>query len=477
MIQLSENISEYILSTFGKEFLDKYIQFIESSPKYYVRLNRYDDSDKLISSLLQYGISLEKVPSVPYAYSILKGNDVIGKTLEFALGKYYIQSLSSMIPALILSPNKEDRTLDLCAAPGSKSTQLSEIMGNHGTLYANEISINRIKSLVHNFDKINAVNAGTIQHKGEMLSKVFENYFDKILVDAPCSALGIVQKKGEVSNWWNTNQVSKIAQMQLKLLISAIKMAKVGGEIVYSTCTLTVEENELVINKVLEKYNVNILNIELPVESHKGITDYNNIQLDKRISKCRRIIPWEINSEGFFIAKIVKTAETEPTVKFNYTNKNIELLKFNNKKINTYLENISNRFGIPKNIFETYNYIIKGKDIFFVTSEWNSSNMNVFVRIGIKFGNIDKRNFAHIHTQAAQHFSKYIVKNIITIDNINDLKTYFSGGIIKSIECGQGQVIVNYKDLTLGTGVCFNNTLKSQFPRALRTGNIIFSNQ
>ena len=234
MIELSENISDYISSTFGNNFYKKYAEFIESTPKYYVRLNRYDNPEQLISSLSDYGIKLEKIPDVPFAYSITKGTDIIGKTLEFALGKYYIQSLSSMIPALILSPTKKEVTLDLCAAPGSKSTQLSEIMGSRGSLFANEISINRIKSLVHNFDKINAVNAGTIQYKGEMLSKIFENYFDKILVDAPCSALGIVQKKGEVSNWWNTNQVGKIAQMQLKLLISAIKMAKVGGEIVYS---------------------------------------------------------------------------------------------------------------------------------------------------------------------------------------------------------------------------------------------------
>ena len=475
MIELSENISDYISSTFGNNFYKKYAEFIESTPKYYVRLNRYDNPEQLISSLSDYGIKLEKIPDVPFAYSITKGTDIIGKTLEFALGKYYIQSLSSMIPALILSPTKKEVTLDLCAAPGSKSTQLSEIMGSRGSLFANEISINRIKSLVHNFDKINAVNAGTIQYKGEMLSKIFENYFDKILVDAPCSALGIVQKKGEVSNWWNTNQVGKIAQMQLKLLISAIKMAKVGGEIVYSTCTLTVEENELVINKVLEKYPVDIMDIDLPVKSHCGIANYNGLTLDERVTKCRRIVPWEINSEGFFIAKLKKTGKTVPTVKTNYNKNNIELLNFDNKKINRYLFHIKDRFGIPISILKDYKYLIKGKDIFFVNSDWNSTNINVFVRIGVKFGNIDKHDYAHLHTQAAQHFSQYVIKNIIELNNISELQTYFSGGIVKSINCSQGQVVVKYKNYTLGTGVCFNSGVKSQFPRALRTGNIIFS--
>jgi len=475
LIELSRNISDYILNTFGEDYYKQYVNYIATNPNYYVRLNRYDNSEELISSLKNYGIKLQKIPFVPFGYKILEGSDVIGKTLEFALGKYYIQSLSSMIPALILSPKKEDVTLDLCAAPGSKSTQLSEIMENKGTLCANEISINRLKSLVHNFDKINAVNAGTIQHKGEMLSKVFENHFDKILVDAPCSALGIVQKKGEVSNWWNTNQVSKIAQMQLKLLISAIKMAKVGGEIVYSTCTLTIEENEFVISKALEKYPVEILDIELPVVSHPGICEYENFNLDKRVEKCRRIIPWEINSEGFFIAKLKKVAKTETTTKFNIINSNIKLLNSKNKEIKNYLLNINQRFGIPLDVLSDYKYLLKGKDIFFVNSNWNSTKLSVFVRIGIKFGNIDKRDFAHIHTQAAQHFSNHISKNVIEIYNIADLKTYFSGGVIKLSACSKGQVIVKYKNYTLGTGVCSESGIKSQFPRALRTGNIIFT--
>ncbi len=474
MIELSENISNYILNTFGKDYLNNYSNFIDTAPSYYLRLNRYDDSEQLVNLLKRYGIELEKVPSVPFGYCITKGSDIAGKTLEFALGKYYIQSLSSMLPALILSPTENDRTLDLCAAPGSKSTQLSEMMNNSGTFYANEISINRIKSLVHNFDKINAVNAGTIQHKGEMLSKIFINYFDKVLVDAPCSALGIVQKKGEVSNWWNINQVGKIAQMQLKLLISAIKMTKVGGEIVYSTCTLTIEENEMVINKVLEKYPVEIVDIELPVKSHNGITDYKDTKLDDGVIKCRRIVPWEINSEGFFIAKLKKTSYTESTAKSNININKFNLLSYDNIKINKYLINIRDRFGIPLDTLKNYKYIIKEKHILFVNAKWETVNTSVFVRIGIKFGNIDKRNIAHIHTQAAQHFSQQICKNIIEIKSLSDLKTYFSGGIIKSINNNSGQVVVKYNSLTLGTGVCSDNGLKSQFPRSLRTGNIIF---
>ena len=112
-------------------------------------------------------------------------------------------------------------------------------MNNEGTLIANEIQLRRLKALVHNVERMNIVNTGIVHQKGELLSKVYENYFDKILVDAPCSGLGIIQKKDEVTKWWDEKKVNILADLQLKLLIASIKMLKEGGEVVYSTCTLT----------------------------------------------------------------------------------------------------------------------------------------------------------------------------------------------------------------------------------------------
>ena len=149
-----------------------------------------------------------------------------------------------------------DTVLDLCSAPGSKTTQLGEMMRNNGTLISNEIALDRVKMLVFNIDRMNLINAGIIHSKGELLSKIYPDYFDKILVDAPCSGLGIIQKKNEISNWWSLKRASILGDLQLRLLIAAIKMVKEEGEIVYSTCTLTIEENELIINKVLKKYPV-----------------------------------------------------------------------------------------------------------------------------------------------------------------------------------------------------------------------------
>ena len=143
-------------------------------------------------------------------------------------------------------------------------------MDNRGTLLINEIDNERIKSLVFNLERMNVINASVIHSKGEILSKVYSDHFTKILVDAPCSGLGIIQKKGEVSNWWSLDHVDRLQHLQTKLLIAAIKMAKVGAEIVYSTCTLSIEENELVIDKILEKYPVELIDINLPIPSRLG---------------------------------------------------------------------------------------------------------------------------------------------------------------------------------------------------------------
>lgn len=473
MIELSSNITNYILEHFGRSYLERYIEYHGSDYKPYLRISPFADKEKLIEQLKRYGITLEAIVNLPSAYRITSGSSVVGKTLEFILGKYYIQSLSSMIPALILNPNENEAILDLCAAPGSKTTQLAELMNNRGTLIANEISTERLKSLVFNVDKMSLVNVGILHGKGELLSRQFENRFDKILVDAPCSALGITQKKGEVSNWWDVRKAEAMSDQQLRLLIAAIKMCKVGGEIVYSTCTLTLEENELVINKILKKYPVELAEIELPVSSQQGFTTYGPEVLNDDLKKSHRILPWEINSEGFFLAKLIKTDNTEPVERSARQERKFELIKSSSGKIKKYIDGLSNYYGIQRNIFDSYKFLIKNNDIHFVDTNWYSEHLESFNRIGTRLGSIDKRENLQLNPLAAQVLSFAITKNIVELESIAELDIYFSGGIIKKyFEIG-GQRIVKFGDYFLGTAVASKEGLKSQFPRAFRTQEII----
>ncbi len=378
-----------------------------------------------------------------------------------------------MLPPLTLNANENDTVLDLCSAPGSKTTQLGEMMKNSGTLIANEIALDRLKMLVFNIDRMNIMNAGVVHSKGELLSKIYPDHFDKILVDAPCSGLGIIQKKNEVSNWWSEDRISALGDLQLRLLIAAVKMVKEDGEIVYSTCTLTAEENELIINKVLEKYPVEIIDLELPVKSHPAFNSYEGKKLNPSLSKAHRILPWEINSEGFFIVKLRKTGKTNQAELLKPLKQNLHLLSFNKKEIHILLDNIIKEFGIEEEVLKNFNYLVKGNDIFFVNKNWDDKNLNIFNRIGTRFGTIDKNRQTVLHTQAAQILSNDIKKNIYEINDPAELETYLSGGTIKKDINHTGQCVVKYQDSLLGTAVNTKQGMKSRFPRAKRTQEIL----
>ena len=183
----------------------------------------------------------------------------IGKAPEHLLGYYYVQETSSMMPALALNPNENDNVLDLCASPGSKSTQIASMMKNKGVFIANDLSLDRIRILSTNAQRCGVANIVITQHDGinlcSRMNKIgFE--FNKILVDAPCSGEGTLRLSPKTALMFNLNLIKKLSGIQKTLLSSALKVLKVGGEVVYSTCTHAPEENEEVISYILDKFPV-----------------------------------------------------------------------------------------------------------------------------------------------------------------------------------------------------------------------------
>jgi 16S rRNA (cytosine1407-C5)-methyltransferase len=473
--RISDKVYNYLTNLFGEGSAKKYLDFVEENPSVYIRVNSLKISrDNLVNRLKKrYNIESEIFTSLPNAIKFQEREEDLGKTLEIALGYYYIQGFSSMLPALVLNPTADDKVLDLCSAPGSKTTQMAELMQNSGTLIVNEVQQDRIKALIYNLDRLNIINTGVIHSKGELLSKYYQNYFDKILVDSPCSGLGIIQKKVEVNAWWNLDRVFKLHELQVRLLVSAIKMLKTGGELVYSTCTLTPEENELVVNKLLRRYPVKIEEISLPVEHRNGFTEYNGEQLHTDLNKAVRILPWEADSDGFFMIKLKKTAEIEPIEgaksKKSYT---YEFLKSDDKKIKKYLTLVSEVFGIDENVFNEFNFILKRNDLFFINKNWNTHTPGIFHRVGTKFGTIDNKDNLVLHTHASQILKYHITKNIYQVKDKEELRIYLAGGLIPSNERELGQYVIKYNDYVLGTAVVTSGGIKSRFPRSKRTQKI-----
>ena len=473
----NNKVFDYIEKLYGKSSAKKYKEFIKSDHSTYVRVNTLKTNPQQLQKTLQdkYNISSRVITGFSNALKILSNKNLIGKTIEHIIGLYYIQNLSSMVPALVLNPTEKDIVLDLCAAPGSKTTQLGELKNNKGTLIANEISADRVKMLVYNLDRMNIINTGVLHRKGEWLSKVYQNYFDKILIDAPCSGLGIIQKKEEVFDWWSKEKAENLSELQTKLVVAGLKMLKTGGGLVYSTCTLTVEENELMLNKILKKYPVEVLDINLPVKSYDGFTIYENEKLNPSLSKSKRILPWEIDSEGFFITKLKKIGEIIPPIKEELnTARTLSLKNRENNSVKNYLDNIEDEFGIEKDTLSNYKFLIKKNNIFFFDGSWADENSSLFERIGTKFGTIDNKNKLVLHTQAAQILQDKIKNRIYNIPNIAELKTYLKGGTIKGDLSKPGQYAIKYEDQILGTAIALPEGIKSRFPRAKRTQEIYF---
>lgn len=254
----------------------------------------------------------EKFPEVMIIKSDLEPGE-LGKTREHLLGYYYVQEISSILPMLVLRPKPDEIILDLCASPGSKTTQAAAMMGNEGTIIANEISMGRIGILNSNLERCGVMNTIVTRKEGialcEKLLKKSHVRFDKILVDAPCSGEGTLRKSPKTFLMWNSNMIKKIAGTQKKLADVAMKILKVGGIMIYSTCTLAPEENEMIVDYLVKNFDVKVEKIVLPLKFRCGVTEWEGEKLSGEVKKCLRLYPQDNDTDGFFVARIRKLSE------------------------------------------------------------------------------------------------------------------------------------------------------------------------
>ncbi len=218
-------------------------------------------------------------------------------------GYFYLQSLSSMIPPIILEPKQGEKILDLTAAPGSKTTQIAALMQNDGYILANELDKIRYERLNYNIQKQGASIVSTINERGEKIGEKHQEQFDRVLLDTPCSGEGrfIVNKLSTYRDW-SPKVVNDLSKLQKKLFKSAYQALKPNGIMVYSTCTLNEQENEQILDWAIKNLNIKILDIKLEIkEAIPAFTD----NVDENIKKAIRVLPSK-NTEGFFVAKIKK---------------------------------------------------------------------------------------------------------------------------------------------------------------------------
>ncbi|MCL5730425.1 MAG: RsmB/NOP family class I SAM-dependent RNA methyltransferase [Candidatus Pacearchaeota archaeon] len=312
-IILKQKFEERMKLLLGNEF-GEFMESLEKEPLVSIRANELKISVSELKKRLEekgWKISqpVKEHPEIFVIASQLAPGE-LGRTLEHLLGYYYVQEISSMLPAIVLNPRPGERVLDLCASPGSKTTQIASMMKNKGTVIANEPDFRRMKILSSNLERCGVSNSIITRKEGSRLcDELHENgfVFDKILIDAPCSGEGTLRTNPKTMKMWNANGMKKMSFIQKRLLSSAIKLLRIGGEIVYSTCTFAPEEDEEVVDFMLERFpEIKVEKILIPIDHHPGILKWQNKEYDEELKHSCRIFPFDNNTEGFFITKLRK---------------------------------------------------------------------------------------------------------------------------------------------------------------------------
>jgi NOL1/NOP2/sun family putative RNA methylase len=288
-------------------FLDRYKQLgetVKSVPvRQSFRVNTLNiDENALVSRLKKLGVSISKIDFTKYGYYIDQSRFSLGAITEYLLGYYYLQGAASQIPVEILNPKQNELILDCCASPGGKTSQISQFMNNKGTVIALEKQKHRLPALKNNLERMGCQNT-IVFHMDALKSDKLNLKFDKILLDAPCSGNFITEPK-----WFekhrNINTIKNRAELQRDLLKTSLSVLKKDGILIYSTCSLEPEENELNMQWMLDNFKVKIEKVN--TIGDPGLTNVFGQKLDKQIENCKRFWPHKTHTEGFFVAKVRK---------------------------------------------------------------------------------------------------------------------------------------------------------------------------
>jgi len=310
-----QELVDYFLSMFGPNECLEFLEASDKSRPLVVRVNTLKARRKdLAAALMKRGVRLDPLANwSKVGLKIYESTVPIGATPEYLAGHYMLQSAASMCPVMALGPQPGDRVMDMSAAPGGKTSYIAQLMRNKGVVIANDLKPERQKATVANLHRLGVRNAVTCCYDGRKIGAQMRNSFDRILLDAPCSGLGVISRDPSVKVQRTIPDVKRCAHLQKELLVAAIdalnhKSKKGGGYMVYSTCSVAVAENEEVVNYLLSKRDVKIVDAGLDF-GKPGFTRFEHKRFHPSLALTRRFYPHVHNMDGFYVAKIQKLSD------------------------------------------------------------------------------------------------------------------------------------------------------------------------
>lgn len=431
------NFKDHISEILGKDIANKLIENIDKEPLHCLRLNHLKISkEHFLSTFTSY----KEHKFLDYAFYYLK-EDQMGKHPWHLGGAYYIQDPSAMMVVHLLNPQENDKIIDLCAAPGGKSTQCLIKMNDKGLLISNDISTSRAKNLKFNLERMGLKNSIVCNDNIDLLVKKYQGFFDKVILDAPCSGEGMFRKNDLVYEDWSIEKVENLVNIQKDLIIKAYSLLKKDGVMVYSTCTFEKMENEDIINYLLSHTNATLINIPTSISSYRGIDQEESI----------RLYPFDFEGEGHFIC-LIKCNDDHI-----YNPKKSKKIQLDNKDINLIKEFFKNNI---ENALSG-NFKLIGSRYFYYEHDINTDDLHL-LKDGIECGEILKNRFEPAHNLATAF--KFNQQQELSYDEV---KKYLHGEEIETPFI-KNFVQVSYLGIDLGLGKAVQGKLKNYYPKGLR---------
>ena len=411
----------------NEEEIDKLAKSLEEDSKHALLLNEEKMSQE---ALLKIYPGLTRHPIIPNAFIYDKNTLELGKSIYHELGCFYLQEPSAMLPAYLLNPKEGELVLDLCAAPGGKSMQASLLMHNKGLIVSNDIAKNRAFAISENAERMGRGNLLIVNNDFSSIYQHYLNTFDKIILDAPCSGSGMFRKMDEMQEDWSIAKVNKYAEIQKSLILIAYAMLKEGGEMVYSTCSFSYEEDEEVIQYLLDNTDAEI----------KPIKDNPLYYVSKAKPLGIHLLPSLFPGEGHYICLIKKPGVLKPSVS-----------KDNKNKL---------PFDIPTNGYSHFQKY--GDYLYLMSKDFNVKYLNV-IRYGVKVGQIDKTNIRFDY-----HYSHFVesFKNTFELDDTETAKYFLGEGVNKN--SNKGYCLLKYQGINVDIAKSDGRIIKNRLPKGLR---------
>jgi NOL1/NOP2/sun family putative RNA methylase len=441
----------------GDEFLT-FAESLSASPRSGLRVNTLKiatDQFRAISPFTLGG----QIPWAPSAF-LLDSEERPGKHPYHQAGLYYLQDPSAMAPAELLAPKPEERVLDLAAAPGGKTTHLAALMQGRGLLVANEIKTKRVGHLAQNVERWGAGNVVITNETPENLADHFGPFFDRVLVDAPCSGEGMFRKDMGARADWSLEMVQGCALRQGNILRVAAKLVRPGGYLLYSTCTFAPEENEGVIAGFLNDFpDYEVAELNRYSGFMTGRPDWMKADLSSDLKKAVRLFPHRIEGEGHF-ACLLRRRDGE----IKDLAGGSQLARLSKSQMGHW-QDFSTR--VLKIDWEEDRLRVVGDRLYFIPDDMPDFGRLRMVHTGVWLGLLKKDRFEPDHPLAL-HLRPDEIKNMLSLPAESPLlAAYLRGESIPAEATGWTVVCVNGFPIGWGKGV--QGTLKNHYPRGWLT--------